>query len=99
MADTQSDTRVVKVAGALAAVGAAAIAQKLISAAWKAARGRKPPTVDDVDEGAGMVEVVVAAAVTGALVAVVRVLATRSAVHATRQAIARSAAAADDSVA
>ncbi|MCL2423784.1 MAG: DUF4235 domain-containing protein [Micrococcales bacterium] len=89
MADTQSDTRIIKIAGTLAAVGAAAVAQKVISTAWRAARGRKPPTVEDADDGVGMGEILAAAAITGALVAVVRVLATRAAVHGTRQALAR----------
>ncbi|MCL2850261.1 MAG: DUF4235 domain-containing protein [Micrococcales bacterium] len=96
MSDTEPDTRVVKLAGALAAVAASALAQKLISATWRAARGHTPPTEEDAEAGVGLAEVLVAAALTGAVVAVVRVLASRGAVRAARQAVARSAA--DDSL-
>jgi hypothetical protein len=76
--DTTQST-VAKVVGALTAFAAAAAAQRLVSAGWQAARGHKPPAAEDPETGVRLSEVVAAAAITGALVAVARVLATRSA--------------------
>jgi hypothetical protein len=91
--DKQPDTRMVKLAGTLAAVAASAVAQKVISAGWRAARGHKPPVDEDADAGIGLGEVLAAAALTGAVVAVVRVLATRGGTKAARQIAARQIAA------
>ena len=80
--DEKSQPGLAKLAGALAAAVAGAAAQKVLVAGWKAARGHKPPTAEDPDAGIGLGEVLVAAALTGAAVAVVKVLATRSATRA-----------------
>jgi len=83
--DKQPDTRTVRLVGTLAAVAASALAQKVVAAGWKAARGHTPPTAEDADSGVRLGEVVAAAALMGALVAVVRVLATRGATKAARR--------------
>jgi hypothetical protein len=90
--DTRPDTRMVKLAGALAAVAASAVAHKVLTAGWRAAKGHEPPTDADADAGIGLGEVLAAAAITGAVVAVVRVLATRGGTKVARQVAARSAA-------
>lgn len=78
MPDT-TQSRVAKVVGALAALAAAAAAQRLVATSWQAATGHKPPAAEDDEVGIRLGEVIAAAAITGALVAVARVLATRSA--------------------
>ena len=78
----------VKGAGTVTALAAAWLVQRAISAVWKAVRGHDlPPGKDDADEAVG--EVVAAAVVTGALGALVRVLATRGGAKAARRILAR----------
>ncbi|NLF06215.1 MAG: DUF4235 domain-containing protein [Actinomycetales bacterium] len=78
----------IKGAGTVTALAAAWLVQRAISAVWKAARGHDLPTgKDDTDEAVG--EVVAAAVVTGALGALVRVLATRGGTKAARRILAR----------
>ena len=84
----KSQSGLAKIAGAVAALAATAVAQKVLAAGWKAARGHKPPTAEDPDEGIGLGEVLAAAALTGAVVAVVRVLATRAGARAAARALA-----------
>jgi len=67
-----------KLIGAVATLAAAWLVQRIITSLWKARTGHKPPTAEEA-EGAKLPEVVIAAAVTGALVAISRVLATRGA--------------------
>jgi len=86
----QSQTWVVRLAGAAAALAAAAAAQKALAAAWRAARGHQPPTEENSDEGIGLGEVLAAAALSGAIVAVVRVLATRAGARLAKRAVERS---------
>lgn len=62
-----------KLAGLIAALVAAWAAQAVLSAVWKAASGHKPPKPEDPG-AARLAEVVTAAALTGALVALARVL-------------------------
>jgi hypothetical protein len=69
---------IAKVVGVGVALLAAFVAQKAIEKVWLAAAGHKPPKADDADES-GLAEVAAAAAVTGAVVALARVLATRGA--------------------
>lgn len=85
MADKTST--VVKLVSTVAATAATMVAQKVIAAGWKSARGHKPPHAEDHEAGIGLGEVLVAAAVTGAVVAVVRVLATRTAASVTTKMI------------
>ena len=76
MSDKKSQTMVARLVGTAAALAAAWIVQQGIAQGWKAKTGHKPPKPDD-DSDAGVAELVAAAALTGALVAVARVLATR----------------------
>ncbi|HEY5554647.1 MAG TPA: DUF4235 domain-containing protein [Cellulomonas sp.] len=76
MADQQTPSIVAKIAGAVVAIAAAWAVQKAVSASWQAASGHKPPKADDQGD-AGLTEVVAAAAITGALVALSRVLTMR----------------------
>lgn len=66
----------VKVAGTVAALGAAWLAQKAVNAAWHASTGRDLPTERDSDNEA-LTHVLVASAVSGAVMAAVRVAAMR----------------------
>ncbi|GEK23556.1 DUF4235 domain-containing protein [Cellulomonas xylanilytica] len=76
MDDKQSQSIIAKLVGTGVALGAAVVVQKIITQAWKAKTGHKPPAADDQGD-AGLAEIVAAAALTGALVAISRVLATR----------------------
>jgi len=83
VADVSTQSSASKLMGVVSALAATFIAQKLISAAWKAASGHKPPKPTD-DDDAGIAEVAAAAAITGAVVAVVRAMVTRRASRALR---------------
>jgi hypothetical protein len=74
--DKQTQSLVAKLIGTGAALAAALVVQQVLAQAWKAKTGHKPPRADDQGD-AGLSEVVAAAALTGALVAMARVLATR----------------------
>jgi len=75
MARSSSDQSMLARLVTLAATaGAAWAVQRLVAAVWKAASGHKPPKEDD---DARLGELVSAAAITGALVALSRVLAVR----------------------
>jgi hypothetical protein len=80
-----TQSKLAKVVGAVAALAAAAAAQRLVAASWQATRGHKPPAAEDAEAGIGLAEVVVAAALTGALVAIARVLAARGTARFTAQ--------------
>jgi hypothetical protein len=75
MSDKPSTSTVAKIVGLVATAAAAWAANQLVTQAWKATRGHKPPAADD--DGGPLAEIIAAAAVTGAVVAVARVLATR----------------------
>ncbi len=77
MADDKTPSTLAKITGAVAALAAAWVAQKAITAAWKATAGHEPPKPED-DTDSGLGEIAAAAVLTGALVALSRVLATRS---------------------
>ena len=76
MVDASTQSTVSKIVGLLVAAGAALVAQKLVSAAWRASTGHVPPKAED-DGESGLSEVAIAAALTGAIAALTRVLATR----------------------
>jgi len=76
VADQPIPSIVAKIVGVVVAIAAAWAVQKAVSASWQSASGHKPPKADDQGD-AGLTEVVAAAAITGALVALSRVLATR----------------------
>ncbi|MFL6157525.1 MAG: DUF4235 domain-containing protein [Marmoricola sp.] len=62
----------------VAALGAAAVARKGLHATWKATTGKEPPS-NPADPDVAIGEALLWAAVSGTLVAVVRMLATRRA--------------------
>ena len=76
MVDESTQSTISKVVGLLVAAGAAWVAQKAVSTAWQAATGHVPPKAEDQGD-AGLSEVAIAAAITGAIAALTRVLATR----------------------
>lgn len=67
-----------KLTGVVAALAAAWLAQRLIDAVWTRALGHKPPKPED-ESDARFAEIAAAAAITGAGIALSRVLATRGA--------------------
>lgn len=67
-----------KVLGLVVALGAAWVAQQAINQVWTRAFGHKPPKPEDEGDSR-FGEVAAAAAVTGAVVALARVMATRGA--------------------
>lgn len=75
MADQKQDM-IAKLAGLSVALGSAWVVQQGISQVWRALLGHNPPKPEDEGD-ARFGEVLAAAAVTGALVAMARVLATR----------------------
>ncbi|ADG73136.1 conserved hypothetical protein [Cellulomonas flavigena DSM 20109] len=77
--DAQKQSMAAKVVGAGVALAAAWVVQKLIDSAWEKTRGHKPPAADSTAEDIRFGEVAAAAAITGAAVALSRVLATRGA--------------------
>jgi len=74
--DESKQSTVSKVVGLAVAGGAAWAAQKVVTAIWRRATGHTPPKAEDEGD-AGMSEVAIAAALTGAIAALARVLATR----------------------
>jgi hypothetical protein len=69
-----------KVLGTGSAVVAAAVAQKGLNAAWHAATGRPPPTIPE-DPDTDWVEAVAWAVLSGVVIGVVRLAATRRAAN------------------
>jgi len=63
-----------------AGLGAAAVARKVLDATWRAAAGKKPPE-NPADPDVRFVEAALWAGVTGAFVALARMLAQRRAAH------------------
>jgi Protein of unknown function (DUF4235) len=74
--DESTQSTVSKVVGLVVAAGAAWAAQKIVATAWHATTGHVPPKAEDQGD-AGLSEVAIAAAITGAVAALTRVLATR----------------------
>jgi len=78
-----------KLIGTAIALAAAVVAKKGVSIIWKALSGHQAPDLDDGDNGdsdgdASLAEIVAASVITGAVVALVRVLAVRAAARAMR---------------
>ncbi|NTW40365.1 MAG: DUF4235 domain-containing protein [Cellulomonadaceae bacterium] len=69
---------IAKAVGIGVTLAAAWAAQQVIAGAWKVALGHKPPKPEDEGD-ARFAEIAVAAVITGAVVALARVLATRGA--------------------
>ena len=76
MPNDSSPSTLAKIAGAMAALGAAWAAQRAVTVAWRLTTGHRPPSADDDLDGQ-FVEIAAAAALTGAAVAVARLLAAR----------------------
>jgi hypothetical protein len=64
----------------VAAIGAAAVAKKGLNSSWRAATGKNPPA-NPADPDVSIGEAVMWAAVSGTLIGVARMLATRRAAH------------------
>lgn len=64
----------------IAALGAAAVAKKGLNASWRAATGKNPPA-NPADPDVGLAEAVMWAALSGTLIGVARMLATRRAAN------------------
>ena len=73
-----SGSKVWSVFSLAAALGAAAVARKTLDTSWKAATGKKPPE-NPADPDVQLREAVTWAVVTGAFIAVARMLAQRKA--------------------
>jgi hypothetical protein len=69
-----------KIIGTASAVLAAAAAQRGLSAAWKLATGDDPPTIPE-DPETSWTEAIAWAVVSGAVIGVARLIATRRAAH------------------
>jgi hypothetical protein len=78
MAESDDSSKMWSVFSLAAALGAAAVTRKLVDAAWRAATGKHPPD-NPADPDVAVGEAVVWAVVTGAFVAVARMLAQRRA--------------------
>ena len=64
----------------VAALGAAALAKKGLNTSWRAATGKNPPE-NPADPDVGIGEAVMWAAISGTLIGVARMLASRRAAH------------------
>jgi hypothetical protein len=64
----------------VAALGAAAVVKKGLNSSWRAATGKNPPA-NPADPDVSLPEAVMWAALSGTLIAVARMLATRRAAH------------------
>src|SRR5687768_10479725 len=78
--DSDSSSKAYSAFSLVAAIGAAAVAKKLLNSSWRAATGKNPPA-NPADPDVGVGEAVMWAAVSGTLVGVARMLATRRAAH------------------
>lgn len=76
MAAKPSTPVLAKIVGLAVAAAAAWAANQAINQSWQAARGHKPPKAEDPGDSQ-LAEILVAAALSGAAVAVARALATR----------------------
>jgi hypothetical protein len=78
MASKESSSKFYTAFSLAAAIGAAAVAKKGLNTSWRAATGKNPPA-NPADPDVGLAEAVMWAAVSGTLIGVVRMLATRRA--------------------
>lgn len=76
MREAEKQSLISKLVGIGGALAAAWLAQQLINVVWTKALGHKPPKPEDPGD-ARFAEIAAAATVTGALIALSRVLATR----------------------
>lgn len=73
----KDQSMVAKMVGLGVTLAAAWVVQKAIDTAWEKSRGHKPPAADSMDDDIKFSEVAAAAVISGALVALSRVVATR----------------------
>lgn len=78
MASSDSPSKLYSVFSLVAAIGAAAVAKKGLNTSWRAATGKNPPA-NPADPDVSLAEAVMWAAVSGTLIGVARMLATRRA--------------------
>lgn len=71
------ETKIARAVGLAVALGASWLASRLIDGLWTATRGHKPPKAEDESDDVAFTEIAVAAVITGAVVALARVLAAR----------------------
>jgi hypothetical protein len=77
---SQDSSKLYSAFSLVAAVGAAAVAKKALNSSWRAATGKNPPA-NPADPDVGLSEAVMWAAISGTLIGVARMLATRRAAH------------------
>ncbi len=77
MEDKQKQSMTAKLVGAGVTLLAAWLVQKVIDQAWEKTRGHKPPSPDSTQDDIKFSEVAAAAVISGAAVALSRVIATR----------------------
>ncbi|MBD3925867.1 DUF4235 domain-containing protein [Nocardioides cavernae] len=77
---TDSSSKFYSAFSLVAALGAAAVAKKGLNSSWRAATGKNPPA-NPADPDVSIGEAVMWAAVSGTLIGVARMLATRRAAH------------------
>lgn len=75
-----STSKVYSAFSLVAAIGAAAVAKKGLNTSWRAATGKNPPA-NPADPDVSLAEAVMWAALSGTLIGVARMLATRRAAH------------------
>ena len=80
MASDSSSSKFYSAFSLAAALGAAAVAKKGLNASWRAATGKNPPA-NPADPDVKTSEAILWAAVSGTLIAVARMLATRRAAN------------------
>jgi hypothetical protein len=80
MAKDTSTSKFFSAFSLVAALGAAAVAKKGLNTSWRAATGKNPPA-NPADPDVGLGEAVMWAAVSGTLIGVARMLATRRAAN------------------
>lgn len=76
MAAKKTKSTIATITGGVTALASTWVAHKAVSTIWKAVAGHEPPSAED-ESDARFAEVAIAAVFTGAVVALVRVLATR----------------------
>ncbi len=80
MASSDSTSKFYSAFSLVAALGAASVAKKGLNSTWRATTGKNPPA-NPADPDVSLAEAVMWAAVSGTLIGVARMLATRRAAH------------------
>ena len=78
MAKDSSSSKAYSVLSLVAAIGAATVVKKALNTSWRAATGKNPPA-NPADPDVGLAEAVMWASVSGTMIGVARMLATRRA--------------------